>query len=86
MKLFLDSEQCPNFVKADVEKSKRHMSDAIQDQDDDSHVSHECGEGPEWMDLLQPNPNYEKVDTDFSFDNGGLNMTGVNQFTITLMI
>ena len=57
MKLFLDSDQCPNFVKADVEKSKRHMSDDIQDQDDDSYVSPEFGEGPEWMDLLQPNPN-----------------------------
>ena len=35
MKLFLDLDQCPNFVKSDVEKSKRHMSDDIQDQYDD---------------------------------------------------
>ena len=33
-------------------------------------VSPEFGEGPEWMDLLQPNPNYEKVDNDFSIDFG----------------
>ena len=36
MLVFLQSDQCPNFVKADVKRAKQHNSHADNDDDTDS--------------------------------------------------
>ncbi|MEW8548276.1 MAG: hypothetical protein AB2693_32630, partial [Candidatus Thiodiazotropha sp.] len=69
---FLNSEQCPNFVKADVEKAKRHRPENEAVESDPEEASdNDDTEQPEWMDLLQPNPDYVEPASDFVFDDGG---------------
>lgn len=70
---FLGSEHCPNFVKADVEKAKRRSPDN-EDSDSESELSDDNDvQQPDWMGLLQPNPDYVDPVSDFVFDDGGPN-------------
>ena len=61
---FLDSDQCPSFVKAEVERTKKdHPSDFNGDEEDDDNCSN--SQQPEWMELLQPNTIYDDFVDDF---------------------
>ena len=72
MTTFLNSEHCPNFVKADVEKAKRQRPEEDVAESDPVEANNDDGiEQPEWMDLLQPNPDYVEPASDFVFDDGG---------------
>ena len=52
MTTFLNGEHCPNFVKADVEKAKRHRPEEdIIESDPDEANDYDGIEQPEWMDL-----------------------------------
>ncbi len=72
---FLKSEDCPNFVKADVERAHRHESadtDSGENLDEDAvqHDNASQSDHPEWMDLLQPPCEYDAT-PDFVVDDGG---------------
>ena len=69
MESFLQTDVCPNFVKADIEKARKHIND--DNLEDDIPATAEQCEQPEWMELIQPNPLYDDVYTDFKYDNGG---------------
>ena len=81
--LFLESDVCPNFIKAQVERAKfhakNHLNDDIQDDEDELN---EASQQPEWTELLKTNgkindsnafvyddggPDYDWTATDFSF-------------------
>ena len=67
---FLDSEHCPNFIRADVVKAKHKSPE--HDSDSDSELSNDDEvQQPDWMGLLQPNPDYSDTISDFVFDDGG---------------
>ncbi len=70
--IFIITDTCPCFVKADVDRAKRKQS-AHMDKEDEHQIS-EDEEDPEnkppWMQLLQPNPNFN-TDPDILFDDGG---------------
>ena len=67
---FLDSEHCPNFIRADVVKAKHKSPEP--DSDSDSELSNDDEvQQPDWMGVLQPNPDYGDTISDFMFDNGG---------------
>ena len=73
MLLFLESDACPNFLKADVQKAIRkadgnHLEDEASDSDScDSDI-----EQPDWMELIAPCDSYDDIINDeFQFDDGG---------------
>ena len=70
MKSFLESSDCPNFVKAEVEKAKQKVSEEENDDCQDGGNMDEDCEQPEWMELIHPCKQYEDLD-DFSYDDGG---------------
>ena len=68
---FFTSEDCPNFVKADVERAKKHKAHEEQNDELNSDDNQESSnEKPEWMEVIQPNPSFDFC-TDFNFDDGG---------------
>ena len=69
---FLETNICPNFVKASVEKAKA-KSQPLHDDDNDDQQLHEdsSDDQPEWLDLLQPNILYDDFTTDFAYSDGG---------------
>ena len=70
MQEFLQSNNCPNFVKADVERARKHIGIDEDESDDDQLEDNELEDQPEWMDLVKPNPHY--IDgSDFKYDDGG---------------
>ena len=70
---FLNSNHCPNFVKADIEKAKlkTNPEEPISDDDDDPPFEKNSQE-PEWLDLVRPVTTFEDSCEDFQFDDGGL--------------
>lgn len=66
---FLESDNCPNFVKADIERAKEK-----EKEPDDLSQEHEVLNSdvpqPEWMEALRPNPNYDNSSLNFTFDDG----------------
>lgn len=51
--LFLDSNDCPNFVKADVERVKQKINECQVDNEyENDQVSIINDEQPEWMELI----------------------------------
>ena len=67
---FLESDTCPNFIKADVKQAKEKKipeEDFSQNNNspDDDMVQ------PEWMETIRPNPNFDDPQKDVSFDDGG---------------
>jgi hypothetical protein len=75
MEFFLNSDHCPNFVKAGVEKAKIHVDDELINNEDENDRFNSSvfdnSNQPEWMELVHPNKQFEEIDSDFSFDNGG---------------
>ncbi|KAK3093512.1 hypothetical protein FSP39_016633 [Pinctada imbricata] len=73
---FLETDLCPNFIKADVERVKNHTEGSESESNDEVSQSEEnqCQDQPEWMDLIRPNANYDEVcDEEFTYDDGGPN-------------
>ncbi len=69
--MFITTDTCPTFVKADVERAKRHESAEAPNSEDDLQTSDDEGEiQPPWMELLQPDQNFEP-ESDLQFDDGG---------------
>ena len=72
MLAFLESDQCPNFVKADVKRAKTRQSNADYEKDTESDILAQYdSQQPEWMDLLQPVADFDDVTSDFTYDDGG---------------
>jgi hypothetical protein len=53
MKSFLLSLDCPNFIKADVEKAKQKIEEQSNDNQNDDVLVESCDQ-PEWMELIHP--------------------------------
>jgi hypothetical protein len=74
MECFLSMNSCPNFVKADVERTKKpeqHASTADDEDNDELYPENDADtEQPEWMNLIRPNTEYEDI-SDFQYDDGG---------------
>ena len=68
--VFLQTDQCPLFVKADVERAKRYMVDPAEDDSDSSNEESDVQQ-PEWMDLIAPNAVFDDFTSDFKYDDGG---------------
>ena len=68
---FMQSEQCPIFVKAQIEMARKPKSSMPPDQEDQQDVE-ESEEQPDWLQLLQPNTIYDDYTTDFPYDDGGI--------------
>ena len=71
---FLTSDACPNFVKAEVERAKNHSSNppnADDEADEENHDSTEDNDEPEWMSLVRPNAQFEEINSEFMYDDGG---------------
>ncbi|XP_053391813.1 uncharacterized protein LOC128554571, partial [Mercenaria mercenaria] len=66
---FLASNECPNFVKADIERVKQKNSLGEIDEDQDDYIF--SSQQPDWMDIVKPNADFECPDSDFEFDDGG---------------
>ena len=72
IELFLNTDLCPNFVKADVERAKSHKKQNDEDScpSDDENVDEQ--EEPDWMDLVRPVPTFhDQLPPDFEYDDGG---------------
>ena len=81
-KEFLQTDSCPTFVKADVEKASRKAnSNPMEDDPSEDHI-HDDPDQPEWIDLLQPNAVFDDFTTYFTFDDGGptFNWSGSYQY------
>ena len=73
MEDFLQSKECPNFIKAEVERAKQHHTDKNVNDDDDEDDPNDLEEidEPEWMESVRPNAQYENCPSDFQYDDGG---------------
>ena len=58
---FVESDDCLNFIKADVKEAKKKQQPESLSQNNQ----------PEWMEALRPNPNFDHPHTNISFDDGG---------------
>ena len=67
---FIESEQCPKFVKADVKRAKRYLSE-VADQETDSSSDFSDVDQPEWMELIAPNAVFDDFTSEFQYDDGG---------------
>jgi signal recognition particle subunit SEC65 len=72
MTSFLESDDCPNFVKADVERAKQKIDERYHEEEPEPQEQ-DTDETPEWMDIVRPNPNFDNISTDFIYDDGGDN-------------
>jgi hypothetical protein len=58
-----------------VEKDKIHVDDELSNNEDENDQFNSSvfdnSNQPEWMELVHPNKQFEEIDSDFSFDNGG---------------
>ena len=69
--LFLKSDVCPNFVKAQVEKAKLHAKNPLHDNfENEEEELIEASQQPEWMGLLKTNGKLNESN-DFVYDDGG---------------
>jgi hypothetical protein len=72
MNNFLVSEDCPNFVKAEVERAKTHHNQNEKNCELPTENLHEASnEQPEWMELIRPNITFDDICKDFEYDDGG---------------
>jgi hypothetical protein len=69
MKSFLLSLDCPNFIKADVEKAKQKIEEQSNDNQNDDVLVESCDQ-PEWMELIHPCKQFEDL-ADFCYDDEG---------------
>lgn len=70
MAQFLLSDECPNFVKADVERAKQKQN-INYDSDTDEGLP-ASSQQPPWMGVIRPDAEYDCLEKDdFFFDDGG---------------
>ncbi|KAK3104656.1 hypothetical protein FSP39_007268 [Pinctada imbricata] len=71
---FLESESCPNFLKAEVERAKQHNDRDEIDEHEDRNSQCSETEQPDWMENIRPDANFENESIDdFNYDDGGPN-------------
>ena len=73
---FIETDQCPNVIKADVQRAKDHAAKKDNPVEEEEAADEEADtidmeNQPEWLDLLQPDHVYDDYSTDFQFDDGG---------------
>ena len=56
--MLLQTDQCPLFVKADVERAKRYMVDPAEHNSDSSYEDSDVQQ-PKWMDLIAPDAIFD---------------------------
>lgn len=66
---FLESDNCPNFVKADIERAKEKEKEPDNLSQEHEVLNSDVPQ-PEWMEALRPNPNYDNSSLNFTFDDG----------------
>ncbi len=75
MQEFLQNDQCPNFVKADVERAKQRYLGMEETNDNDNEDDNEQGDAiidePDWMQIVQPQAEFEEIHDQFLYDDGG---------------
>ncbi|XP_064619450.1 uncharacterized protein LOC135482899 [Lineus longissimus] len=75
MTRFLTMDECPNFLRADIESARRHDNQNQQKDKDEPSDSEDTQPNsqlqPEWIDLVQPNKDFEDEVHDFIYDDGG---------------
>ena len=76
MQSFLSSDTCPNFVKADIERSRRkyESTETTAEDSEEEFDPGDAGDQPEWMDILEPNNRINEssaLSPDFEYDDGG---------------
>ena len=71
MQKFLTTADCPNFVKAAVERAKEKDSANDENYHFESDVAADQEDQPEWMDLIRPIQEFEMPLKEFEFDDGG---------------
>ena len=69
MEEFLQTEFCPNYIKAETELSKQ--KDVEYDKGSDEEIFDE--NQPSWCELIQPNAVFDEGFCDFVYDDGGPN-------------
>ena len=77
MKLFLDSNDCPNFVKADVERAKQKANETSADNDNENDKESVMDDQPEWMELIHPCKEFDECQNNFIYNDGVLILIGV---------
>ena len=65
---FLETDDCPNFVKADVERAR--ASSHHREDEEDVSEDEPSQEDPDWMQCMQPQQDYNHPD-EFQYDDGG---------------
>jgi hypothetical protein len=74
MNLFVQTDKCPNFVLADIQRARNHAtnrSDDAQNSDSEEEQGDADVEQPEWMELIQPNTVYDDYQSEFDYFDGG---------------
>ena len=56
---FIESDQCPNFVLADIERAKKHIPPTCLPNQDSDDEDAEPVEQPAWCELIQPTEVYD---------------------------
>ena len=69
---FLETENCPNFVKAEIDRVKKHNDKSVNEEAENQEAAYldESGE-PEWMDLVRPVVTFDDIQKEIPFDDGG---------------
>ncbi|XP_053372848.1 uncharacterized protein LOC128546392 [Mercenaria mercenaria] len=75
MHAFLNTEACPNFLKADVERAKKKYFENVcynndDDTDSNSSTTNDDIDSPDWVELICPN-QITDFQSDFKYDDGG---------------
>ena len=70
---FLESEECPNFLRADIERARKHHSDYSEDDAVSENDEDERDGEPEWMQLVRPPAKFSDNEQFMTstFDDGG---------------
>ncbi|XP_021373892.1 ATP-dependent DNA helicase PIF1-like [Mizuhopecten yessoensis] len=68
---FFQTAICPNFVKAEVKRAKKHDTHEIEEEFEVEESHENDVEQPEWMDALRPTACYDAVPYEFHYDDGG---------------
>ena len=69
---FLETDKCPNFLKAEVDRVKKQNDTSLDEDDENEGVAYldESGQ-PEWMDLVRPVVTFDDIQKEFFFNDGG---------------
>ena len=69
---FLETDACPNFLKADVQRAIRKANGNDLEEESLDSDSDECDiERPDWMELIAPAEMYDDIVDEFQYDDGG---------------